>query len=80
MLDYRKYKKADYFELTDFKNPQNGSFFYFPSFDGLKLRVGLWDQKTRNKKARGTILLQQGHNEFIEKYFEVIQELSLIHI
>ena len=74
MLDYRKYKKADYFELTDFKNPQNGRFFYLPSFDGLKLRVGLWDQKSRNAKARGTILLQQGHNEFIEKYFEVIQE------
>ena len=24
--------------------------------------------------SRGTILIQQGHNEFIEKYFETIQE------
>ncbi len=74
MFDHRKYKKADFYELENFKNPKNGHFFYLPSFDGVELRVGLWVQKSNNKKAKGTILLQQGHNEFIEKYFEVIQE------
>ena len=29
---------------------------------------------TKKGKSAGTVFLQQGHNEFIEKYFETIQE------
>ena len=28
----------------------------------------------KKEKSTGTVLLQQGHNEFIEKYLETIQE------
>ncbi len=41
--------------------------------DGKKIRLAYWKDVKKNNK--GTILLQQGHNEFIEKYFETIQDL-----
>ena len=39
--------------------------------DGKKIRLMYWTKD----KSSGTIILQQGHNEFIEKYFETIQDL-----
>ena len=40
--------------------------------DGRRLRAAVFPAPGQ---ARGTVALFQGHNEFIEKYFEVIDEL-----
>ena len=67
-----KYKEAPYLELDDYKAP-NGIESYFVNMnDGIKIRVCHWLQQ--KEKSTGTIFLQQGHNEFIEKYYETIQE------
>ncbi len=49
--------------------------FYVPMKDDIRLRLAYWKHLSKEIPCRGTILLQQGHNEFIEKYFETIQEL-----
>jgi lysophospholipase len=41
--------------------------------DGLVLRAATW--MPRSGEARGTVCILQGRAEFIEKYFEVIEEL-----
>ncbi len=69
---FLKYKKAPYLELDNYKAPKGVKSYYVPMDDGVNLRVCHW--KIEIKKSKGTILLQQGHNEFIEKYFETIQE------
>ena len=74
MIDYKKYKKAKIIELEKYKSPENGRFFYISSFDNTEIRVGVWENIQFQGKTKGTILLQQGHNEFIEKYFEVIEK------
>ena len=67
-----KYKEAPYLELDNYKAP-NGIESYFVNMnDGIKIRVCHWLQQ--KEKSTGTIFLQQGHNEFIEKYYETIQE------
>lgn len=67
-----KYQKAPYFELNDYKAPEGIKSYFVNMDDGIKIRVCHWLQK--KEKSTGTILLQQGHNEFIEKYYETIQE------
>lgn len=74
MIDYKKYKKAEIIELDEYQSPENGKFFYISSFDDLEIRVGVWENIKKQGKIKGTIVLQQGHNEFIEKYFEVIEK------
>lgn len=76
MFDYSQYAKAPIIETKDFKSPENGYIFFYNTQDKKKIRIGIWYPKNYSKtlSARGTVLLQQGHNEFIEKYFEVIQE------
>ena len=76
MFDYSQYAKAPIIETKDFKSPENGYIFFYNTQDKKKIRIGIWYPKNYAKtlSARGTVLLQQGHNEFIEKYFEVIQE------
>ena len=76
MFDYSQYEKAPLIETKDFRAPKNGNLFFYSTLDKKKIRVGVWYPKNFEEtlSARGTILLQQGHNEFIEKYFEVIQE------
>ncbi len=44
--------------------------------DGLTLRVARWTGPT----PRGTVLIVPGRGEFIEKYFEVIEELRERHL
>jgi lysophospholipase len=46
----------------------------FKSKDGLDLRYAIMRPET--KPSRGTIILLQGRNEFIEKYFETISDLA----
>tara|TARA_B110000444_G_scaffold261018_1_gene310502 strand:+ start:997 stop:1968 length:972 start_codon:yes stop_codon:yes gene_type:complete len=76
MFNYSKYEKAPLIQTKNIQSPKNGQIFYYNASDNIKIRVGIWSPiiTKKNKTARGTILLQQGHNEFIEKYFEVIQE------
>jgi len=66
------YQKAPYLELDDYKAPEGINSYFINMDDGIKIRVCHWLQK--KEKSTGTILLQQGHNEFIEKYYETIQE------
>ena len=61
--------KTPYLELDNYKAPKNIHAFYLAMNDNKKIRVFFW----KLKENRGTILLQQGHNEFIEKYYETIQ-------
>ena len=68
------YKKAPYLELEDYHAPAGIQSYFIPMKDGIKIRLCFWQSIPENKKTNGTILLQQGHNEFIEKYFEVIDE------
>ena len=70
-----KYQKAPYLELEDYKAPKGIKSYFVNMDDGIKIRVCHWLQK--KEKSTGTVLLQQGHNEFIEKYFETIDGVIL---
>ena len=65
-----KFEKAPLIELDNFKCPEGGQGFFIKGFDRKKLRVALWNLNS----DRGTIILQSGRTEFIEKYYEVIEE------
>ena len=69
---FSKYKKAPYLELENYKAPKGIKSYFVTMDDGIKIRICHWLNDSIGTK--GTILLQQGHNEFIEKYFETIQE------
>ena len=51
-------------------NCPDGSAYYFPLDNENKLRVAFWNLDSN----KGTIILQSGRTEFIEKYYEVISE------
>tara|TARA_Y100001960_G_scaffold120665_1_gene128997 strand:+ start:708 stop:1655 length:948 start_codon:yes stop_codon:yes gene_type:complete len=70
MIDYQK---APYLELDNYKSPKGLNSIFIPMNDGKRIRLIYWKTNLKNK-SNGTILLQQGHNEFIEKYFETVQE------
>ena len=70
--EFLNFRKAPYLELDDYKAPKGIKSYFVPMDDGTRLRVCHWINTSKEKK--GTILLQQGHNEFIEKYYETIQE------
>ena len=67
-----KYNKAPLFELEDVKCPKGGVAFFLPTFDSKQVRVSVWNINS----AKGTIILQSGRTEFIEKYYEVISEFN----
>ena len=71
----QNFKKAPYLHLGNYKAPQGENFIFIPMKDKIKIRLAYWRQSKPVEECRGTILLQQGHNEFIEKYYETIQEL-----
>ncbi len=54
--------------------PDNHVVGYFESFDGLALRYAIF--RSHVSVAKGTIVLLQGRNETIEKYFETIRDLT----
>ena len=70
MIDYQK---APYLELDNYKSPKGLNSIFIPMNDGKRIRLIYWKTNLKNK-SNGTILLQQGHNEFIEKYYETVQE------
>ena len=47
-----------------------GRAYYFPLENNEKLRVAFWNLDS----SKGTIILQSGRTEFIEKYYEVVSE------
>ena len=47
-----------------------GRAYYFPLENNEKLRVAFWNLDSN----KGTIILQSGRTEFIEKYYEVVSE------
>ena len=64
------FEQAPLTELGNFLSPENGKAFYFRTQDGVRLRLSIWNQSP----SKGSVLLQSGRTEFIEKYFEVIKE------
>ncbi|WP_117191950.1 alpha/beta fold hydrolase [Rhizobium terrae] len=54
--------------------PDNYTAGYFTGHRGTKLRYGLF--RSHVSPAAGTVVLMQGRNEFIEKYFETIRDLN----
>ena len=72
MLDYQK---APYIELENYKAPEGINCIFVPMRDNKKIRLAFWKNNKEKSSPKGTILLQQGHNEFIEKYYETIQDL-----
>ena len=63
---FSKFQNAPYLELDNFKAPNGINSYFVKMDDGVKIRVCHWLNNSKN--CKGTILLQQGHNEFIEKY------------
>ena len=68
-------QSAPYIELDDYKAPKGINSVFLYMRDKIKIRLIYWKNSKLTEKNMGTVLLQQGHNEFIEKYFETIQEL-----
>ncbi|MFD1747465.1 alpha/beta fold hydrolase [Rhizobium helianthi] len=54
--------------------PENCTAGFFEGFGGTKLRYGIF--RSDISPALGTVVLLQGRNEFIEKYFETIRDLN----
>lgn len=54
--------------------PENHVMGYFEGNGGTRLRYAIF--RSDSSPARGTIVLMQGRNEFIEKYFETIRDLN----
>ena len=67
------HEKAPYLELDNYKAPIGIKSNYIKMKDGKRIRLISWKLFNDNEGS-GTILIQQGHNEFIEKYYETIQE------
>ncbi|MDC0073101.1 alpha/beta hydrolase [Gammaproteobacteria bacterium] len=62
--------KAPLIDIDSFNCPSGGKSFFHKTLDGVNLRIAIWNETS----SKGTILLQSGRTEFIEKYYEVIQE------
>jgi lysophospholipase len=54
--------------------PENHVAGFFEGHRGTRLRYGLF--RSDISPARGTVVLVQGRNEFIEKYYETIRNLN----
>ncbi len=61
--------KAPLFE-TDNSSSLGGEGYFFEVNEQDKLRVAFWNLDSK----KGTIILQSGRTEFIEKYYEVVSE------
>ncbi|PWV97213.1 lysophospholipase [Hoeflea marina] len=62
------------FSTADNPTPGNHVSGYFTTFDRRRLRYAIF--KTEKTVARGTIVLLQGRNETIEKYYETIRHFT----
>lgn len=62
------------FSTPDNPVPENHTAGYFEGARKTKLRYAIF--RSDASPARGTIVLLQGRNEFIEKYYETIRDLN----
>jgi len=62
------------YSTADNPVPENRTEGFFDSFDGRKLRYAIF--RCEQPVAKGTVVLLQGRNEFMEKYFETIRDLT----
>ncbi|MDL2399297.1 alpha/beta fold hydrolase [Rhizobium mayense] len=62
------------YSTADNPVPENRTEGFFETFDGRKLRYVVF--RCQQPIAKGTVVLLQGRNEFIEKYFETIRDLT----
>jgi lysophospholipase len=62
------------FSTPDNPAPDNRVEGFVETHDGLKLRYGVF--RSSEPVAKGTVVLLQGRNEYIEKYFETIRDLT----
>ncbi len=60
-------------EIPSNPTPKGGSVGMVNTHDGVELRYACWP--TNRSPVRGTIVLLHGRTEFIEKYFETINDL-----
>jgi len=63
-------QEAPMIEIKDFLTPDGGKAYFFTTSDKTRIRIAIWNTSS----AKGTIILQSGRTEFIEKYYEVIGE------
>ncbi len=63
-----------FFHTTDNPVPDNANAGFFTARDGRQIRYARFAPAGRPQK--GTVVLLQGRNECIEKYFETIRDLS----
>ncbi len=68
-----EYQKAPYLELNEYKAPDGVKSIYIKMKDKKKIRLLYWNIYSK-ETCKGTVILQQGHNEFIEKYYETVQD------
>ncbi|MCJ8521306.1 lysophospholipase [Pseudorhizobium tarimense] len=65
----------DILHLTpDNPPPANYSAGYFNGYKGVRLRYAIF--RSEISPSKGTVVLMQGRNECIEKYFETIRDLN----
>ena len=64
------FQEAKLINIKDFESPEGSHCFFYKTKKDINLRICVWNKQA----AKGTIILQSGRTEFIEKYFEVVQE------
>lgn len=62
------------FSTPDNPIPENRTEGFFETHDGHRLRYAVF--RSSAPVAKGTVVLLQGRNEYIEKYFETIRDLT----
>ncbi len=62
------------FSTPDNPIPENRTEGFFETHDGLQLRYAVF--RSSAPVAKGTVVLLHGRNEYIEKYFETIRDLT----
>lgn len=65
---------SEFFEIPGNTAPENAVAGYFAGLGAKRIRYALFAAESRPLK--GTVILLQGRNECIEKYFETIGDLS----
>jgi len=66
--------RVSFIEIPENPTPENSECFRLDTPDGAKLRVGVFP--TSIKPSRGNVMVCTGRSEFIEKYFEVVKDLT----
>ncbi|MCY6379239.1 alpha/beta fold hydrolase [Hoeflea prorocentri] len=61
-------------DTPDNPAPKNATSGFFETGDGKRLRYALF--RSEVTRAKGTVVLLQGRNETIEKYYETIRDLT----